>query len=138
MMVMRMVKRQNHKIILALVIWISIVISGCSEPGGIYIDIKKEAIVSCDGTGLKEISIENDSTEVTLHGTKSIVYFNKRNSVSRTSIYGEDVKDFELKLKPHCSYKVIEHVGFDRGNVTITFRTDSLGKIITASYTDCN
>lgn len=133
-----MIKRQNHKIILALVIWISIVTSGCSEPGGIYIDIKKEAIVSCDGTGLKEIRIENDSSEVTLQGTQSIVYFNKRNPVLRTTIYGEDVKDFELKLKPRCSYKVIERIGFDRGNFTITFRTDSLGKIITASDTNCN
>ena len=137
-MAVRIIKRKNHKIFLALIIWISIVTSGCSKPGGIYIDIKKEAIISCDGTGLKELRIENESNEVTLQGTQSIVYFNKRNSVSRATIYGEDIKNFELKLKPRCSYKVIEHMGFDRGNFTITFRTDSFGKIIAASDTNCN
>jgi len=136
--IMTAIKRQNHKIILVFAMWTSIVINGCSEPSGIYIDIKKQAIISCNGTGLKEIRIENDSSEITLQSTKSIVYFNKINLVSRTSIYGDDVKDFELKLKPHCSYKVMERMGFDRGNFTITFRTDSLGKIVIASDTSWN
>ncbi|MBS1502604.1 MAG: hypothetical protein JST32_11115 [Bacteroidetes bacterium] len=131
-------RREVGNKILVFAICISIVITGCSEPSGIYIDIKKEAIVSCDGIGLKEVRIEDDSSRVVLEGTQPIIYFHRINPVAKTSIYGDAVYNFELKLKPHCSYKVIKPMGFDRGTITITFRTDSSGKIITASNTNCN
>lgn len=78
----------------------------CSGPSGIYIDITNQAIYTCDGQGLKEIRIENNSTEVKLEGTGSIMYFNKMNSVSRTTIYGDVVYNYVLKLKPNSSYVV--------------------------------
>jgi hypothetical protein len=129
--------RKNLRIMLCAILSISLTSVSCSEPSGIYIDIKKGAIVSCDGIGLNRITVENDSSEVTLEGTQSIIYFNKKNSVSRTTVYGDIVDNFVLKLKPNCIYHVTKYNGFDRGNLHLTFKTDSSGMIAKASDVDC-
>jgi hypothetical protein len=108
-----MKRKPDKKIMLTFALITSVIMSSCSGSSGFYIDIKKEATVTCDGMGLKEIRIENDSSEVTLEGTESIIYFNKKNAVARTSIYGDVINNFELKLKPNCTYKVSKRIGFD-------------------------
>jgi outer membrane protein assembly factor BamE (lipoprotein component of BamABCDE complex) len=130
--------RRTIKSFIILVIILSTALCSCSGPSGIYIDLKNQAICTCDGKGLKEIRIENDSSKVKLEGTRSIIYFNKVNSVSRTTIYGDVVYDYVLKLKPNSNYRVKKINGYDQGPFTITFKTDGTGKVITASNINCN
>lgn len=125
---------------LSIILYLQIVLVACSTSNGIYIDIKKGAIVSCDGKGLNEISIEDDSSDMTLQSPQSIIYFNKKNTglVAKTIFNRDLVNDFDLKLKQKCTYKLRKRMGYDRGNFTVTFKTDSTGSVITASNTSCN
>jgi hypothetical protein len=116
---------------------VSFTISSCSSPPGMYIDLSKQAIVSCDGEGINEIKIESDSGEVTLEGTPSVIYLNKKNEVARTSIYGETVGDIVLNLKPNCNYMVSKHMGADRGDFRVSFKTDASGNITTTTGKYC-
>ena len=110
----------------------------CSNPDHIYIDIKKQAIVSCNGVGLDHIEIKSDSSNITLEGTQPIVYFNKENDVSRTSLYNEVIYNYVLKLKPNCNYQLVKYNGSDRGSFIITFKTNDSAKVTTASVLNCN
>jgi hypothetical protein len=127
----------NRLMFFAVLLLCSFIYS-CDSPTHIYIDIKKQAIVTCDGAGLKEIEIESDFDEVTLEGTDPIIYLNKKNEVSRTSIYDKTVDNFILKLRPNCTYTVTKHNGSDRGNTKLEFETDASGKIVKASDVNCN
>jgi hypothetical protein len=131
-------RRKYQRTIIYFIILICVMLYSCSEPLGIYIDIKKQAIVSCDGEGLKEIGIESDFSGVKLEGRGSIIYFNEKNDVFRTSLYGDVVYDYVLKLRPNCSYVVTKYNGYDRGPFKITFKTDAAGKVIKASDENCN
>ncbi len=87
---------------------------------------------------MKEIEIESDSVDITLKGTESIIYFNKKNTALKTSLYNRVVFDYLLKLKPNRIYRVTKYMGSDRGNLRITFKTDDSRKIISASDINCN
>lgn len=71
------------------------------------------------------------------HLTQSIIYFNAANNVSRTSIYDSVVQNFKLVLQQKANYEVKAHMGHDRALFTLTFRTDSLAKISSASRLNC-
>jgi hypothetical protein len=130
-------KRRSLKLAARTLTAICTLFYSCSEPSMIYIDIKDQAIHTCDGEGLKRITIENDSTEVTLEATESIIYFNKRNDAIIT-IHDHNVFDYVLKLKPNSNYTVTKDNGYDRGPIHITFKTNNAGKVITASDVNCN
>ena len=119
------------------IMFISISLCACSQPGGIYIDIKENAIISCDGIGFKEIRIENESETIMLEGTQSTIYFNKKNNVFRTSLYGDILNDYVLKLKPNSRYVVTKYNGYDRGPINVTIQTDMIGRVIKASVEKC-
>jgi hypothetical protein len=121
-----------------LVFLFPIFFGSCSEVNKIYIDIQKQAIVSCSIVGLKRITITNDSSNIILEGTGSIVYFNQVNAASETSVNGKRVNDYKLRLMGNCSYTVTKDNGYDRGPIKIKFRTDSSGIVIMASKTTCN
>ncbi len=82
--------------------------------------------------------IESDSDAVNLEGTASEIYFNKKNDVARTSIYGHVIYDYVLKLKPNCDYTVTKYNEHDRGPIVITFKTNSNSQVTNASSLDCN
>ncbi len=112
-------------------------IFGCSTPSLIHIDIKKGAIVSCDGMPVKEMRIESDSDEVTLEGASSITYFNQKNNVSKTTIRGKVVYDYVLKLRRNCVYRITKPGEMDRGSIHVDFKTDSVGNIKESDAIDC-
>ncbi|HEX8021164.1 MAG TPA: hypothetical protein VF500_14550 [Mucilaginibacter sp.] len=137
---MMIIKRKRYRITLSIILYLQIVLVACSTSNGIYIDIKKGAIVSRVGKGLNEISIEDDSSDVTLRSSQSIIYFNKKNTgLAAQTIFNRDlVIDFDLTLKPKCTYKLRQRMGYDRGNFAVTFKTDSTGNVIMASNTNRN
>ena len=127
----------NRFIFFAVLLICSLIYS-CSSPTNIYIDIKKQAIVTCDGTGLKEVEIESEFDDVTLEGTDAVIYLNKKSEASRTSVYNITVYDYIFKLRPNCTYTVTKRNGSDRGPTKLEFETDASGKIVKASSVDCN
>jgi hypothetical protein len=130
----------NGKILCKKAIIIAFVcfLTSCFKSNSIYVDIKKNAIVSCDGQGLKEIKIENESESINLEGTEPVIYFNKKNHVAKTSVYGEVVYDYVLKLKPNSNYTITKYNGYDRGPIEVTFRTDGIGRVTETSDEKCD
>jgi PBP1b-binding outer membrane lipoprotein LpoB len=53
-----------------------VLINSCSTPTPFYIDKKKQAIIACNGTGLKRIDIESNFEKITLEGTPDTILFN--------------------------------------------------------------
>ena len=104
-------------------------INGCSDVNHIFVDIEQQAIISCDGTGLKRLTIENESENIILEGTESVIHFDQVNNVARTTVNGNVVHDFKLTLKKNCNYTIRKDNGYDRGPITVTFETDNLGKM---------
>lgn len=126
------------KNILFIVALVCILLNGCSEVNSVYIDVNKQALVSCNKTGLKRLTIENDSTTITLEGTESIIYFNQENNIAKITLNNKTVDDYKLQLQGNSNYKVIVENGYDRGPFVVTFKTNKVGKIIETSNPDCN
>jgi hypothetical protein len=139
---MGMMKAKQPKRLFNIVLSITMLLSACSGPAGVYIDIKQGAILSCDRKGLGEIIIDNDSSNLTLRTYMPVIYFNKKNVglVAQTDPYNyaNAVTDFDFKLKPNCKYTMEKRMGSDRGNFRILFKTDSVGRVKEASDTACN
>lgn len=97
----------------------------------VYIDIKKQAIVSCTSHGFKNLEIKNDSSSIILEGTPFIIYFNKKNLIACTTIsYDSVVYDYVLKLKPNITYTVTSRIGGDQGPNRISFKQMKQGKLL--------
>ncbi|SCW77782.1 hypothetical protein SAMN03159284_04095 [Mucilaginibacter sp. NFR10] len=124
---------------LGCALYTTLSLASCAKSSGFYIDVKKDAIVSCNGESLNEMSLEDDSSSVTLRSSESVIYFNKKNLglAAQMDFNGEVINDFDLKLKPKCAYKLRKHMGYDRGAFSATFKTDSLGNIIMTSNANC-
>jgi hypothetical protein len=133
-----MIRLKIRKDIFILFSIMFIISYGCSSPNTFYIDVKKQAIISCKGAGFKKISISNETKEINLEGTEPIIYFNEINNASQTSIYDSIVYDYKLVLQPKSTYEIKAHIGYDRALFTVTFKTDSLGKISSSSKLSCN
>jgi hypothetical protein len=103
-----------------------------------YIDIKKNAIVSCTGHGFKHLEIESDSTSISLISAASIVYFNQKNTYACIRLNDSVVCNYLLKLKPNKEYIITSRVCGDQGPKKISFKTDQSGNIISASDSSCN
>ena len=119
-------------------ILVCLFVSSCSKPNRIYINLKQNAIISCDGTGFKRLTIETKYENIILEGTDQIIYFNKYNRFTNVSVNGTDTSDFVLKLKPCTNYILSKDNGYDRGPMTITFLTDNSGKVTKASQSQCD
>jgi len=113
------------------------ILYSCGEPNGFYIDIKKQAIVSCTGHGFKHLEIESDSSAITLQGTSSIVYLNTINKDACTKMNDSIVCNYLLKLQPSKSYRIISRIDGDQGAMIQTFTTNKIGRIILASDSIC-
>jgi hypothetical protein len=55
---------QNSKRIIVFIFSFTYV--GCSSPNLFYIDISKQAIISCKGRGFKRITVSNDFRDIVL------------------------------------------------------------------------
>jgi hypothetical protein len=112
-------------------------LNSCSTHIPFYVDINKQAIVSCDGNGMKYISIEGDSMEIIVEGTPSILYFGKEIDASKVSIFDSVVYNYKIMLRPNSKYKASTRTGYDRGPFAISFSTDRSGFICQATITAC-
>ncbi len=126
------------KNILFVVAFVCVLLNVCSEVNSIYIDINRQALVSCNKTGLKRLTIENDSTTITLEGTESIIYFNQENNIAKVTFNDKTLDDYKLTLQENSNYRVTVENGYDRGPFIATFKTNKVGKIIETSNPNCN
>ena len=111
----------------------------------IYFDIKEQAIKSCHSNGIRYLSIESDSSEVSY----SIRWDNKEKDapaiINLSSIddnyyiskgYMEPIDNKKFKLAPLSKY-TIERAQGDAGGYQITVWTDEYGKVVKADPESC-
>lgn len=120
-----------------IVLSASLAFLSCGHDSFLYVDIQKQAIISCDGNWSHYVSIESEYDEVILEGAPPVILFNKTGDAVKMFYNGAGVDNHVLTLRPNCDYTVSKSNGFDRGPLRISFKTDSLCRIVTASDTIC-
>lgn len=94
--------------------------------------------MSCDGTRLKELTIESDFDKIKFEGAAPIIYFNKKNDIIRVSRYGNIIHNYIFKLTPNCKYTITKYNGYDRGPIQVTFKTNNAGLVESTSKEHCD
>lgn len=115
-----------------------ILFSSCSDdPALIYVDLQKQAIVSCSNNFHSHLEINGGDENITLQGAWPTVYFNQPVKAMTILVNGEKTDSLFLQLKPSSAYEIWKENAADRGPLRITMETDSTGRVVAASVTDC-
>ena len=136
------VKKIKNRTLVILLLTAMFLYSCGASPGVVFLDMKKQAIVSCSGGPINNIRIETPNNYITFEANKkdiSVIYLNRINLDFKITMDNNEKisSNYEFKLTPNFPYTAISYNGYDRGPFKLTFTTDSLGRVISASNTEC-
>jgi hypothetical protein len=135
---------QNSIIYFFLVFILTLLISCTDRSVEIYIDVSKEAIISCNGNAIREVDINSPDSTITYtsfgdNKEADTIHFNKKNSAFRITVSWNSINNnYILNLKPNSSYEIKSRSSNgDQGPFRLVFKTNSKGYILDEQANHC-